>query len=63
MHALVCSLDPGSNVSSDATFKIANRTIGSAKCACFLMGELGHIVGHALVPNEKWQTLLPLWCG
>ncbi|CAM9422052.1 unnamed protein product [Ectocarpus sp. 6 AP-2014] len=63
MHALLCSLDPGSNVSSDATFKIANRTIGSAKCATFLMGELGHIVGHALVPNEKWQTLLPLWCG
>lgn len=61
MHSLMCSLDSGANISWDGTFKIAKQCSGVAKCAMFVMGELGHILAHAFVPSENASTLLPLW--
>lgn len=63
MHALVCSRHPGTNMSYDGTYKIANMSHGAAKVAMIAMGELGHIMGYAFVPSESWSNLLPLWAG
>ncbi|CAN0236692.1 unnamed protein product, partial [Scytosiphon promiscuus] len=63
MHALVCSRHPGTNMSYDGTYKIANMSQGAAKVAMIAMGELGHIMGYAFVPSESCSNLLPFWAG
>ena len=61
MHALYTNRYPGSSITYDGTYKMANLTRGLARVLMIAMGELGHMMGHVFVPSESWSHLLPFW--